>query len=411
MNNKLIIEGGKKAFKKTLNPAGSFPDSVKENVNRVLDEGRLFRYMVKEPENNEVSLTEKEFADYIGRKHAVAFNSCSSAMFTSLLIAGVKPGDNVFMPAFTFSAVPGSIVHANANPIMIDINEKYVIDLDSFKNSIAENPETKVLLLSYMRGHVPNLDKVSEICETNNITLIEDCAHALGTKWNGRSIGNLGLAACFSTQSYKMIDGGEGGFLVTDDDKTAAKAILYAGSYETNWKSHFNTELNPYLKDLQKKIPPFNFRMTMLNAATIRPQIGLIDSRAKVYNKKFERLVKILSKTKHIEIPKWDYKFEGVADSIQFNLIDLSNSQKQMFMELNHQEGIPVSLFGITKNNARCFWNWEYFKNNQNMFQAKEILYSACDMRLPFYLDDGDIDLLGNTMLKIIEYLKNDNKL
>jgi|TARA_B100000003_G_scaffold195581_1_gene197770 dTDP-4-amino-4,6-dideoxygalactose transaminase len=399
----LVIEGGEKSFNKPLNPAGSFPESVKKNVESVLNKGRLFRYDVKIPEESEVSLLEKEFAEYIGSKHSIAFNSCSSSIFVALKCAGVQPNNKVFMPAFTFAAVPSAIHHAYAHPLMIETQDDYCVDISDFKKKITDYPDIKVFLLSHMRGHVSDMDAIIELCSDNDIFLIEDAAHALGTQWEGKKVGVFGQAGCFSAQSYKMIDGGEGGFLVTDNDEIAAKAILYAGSYERAWKSHFHND-NTFLPKLQKEIPPYNFRMTNLTASIIRPQISLIDERKLKYNKNYCQLVNIISESQNIKVPDWDNRFEYVADSIQFNLIDLSIKQKSLFMDITHQEGIPISIFGLDNDNARCFWNWNFLENRQRLDKTKKILESACDMRLPLYLEPGDIELMGYAILRAINY-------
>ena len=147
-----------------VKPETLISPAVKENVQRVLNTGRLFRYDCKAPGESETSLLEKEFASYMGCKYAIAVNSCSSALFISLLCAGVKPGDSVFIPAFTFAAVPSSVVHANAKPLLIEIDENYSIDLMDFEEKVKNNREVKHLLLSYMRGYVPNLDEDSNKC-------------------------------------------------------------------------------------------------------------------------------------------------------------------------------------------------------------------------------------------------------
>ena len=123
-----------------------------------------------------------------------------------------------------------------------------------------KNPAQTVFLITHIGGIVnPEIIEIAKICKDNGVILIEDCAHALGAKWRGKLSGSFGQASCFSAQSYKMLDGGEGGLLVTDDEEIAAKSILYSGSYESSWKSHFGND-NPFLPKLQKKIPPFNFR-------------------------------------------------------------------------------------------------------------------------------------------------------
>jgi perosamine synthetase len=398
-----VIEGEGAKLSHKFNLANSFPQHVQDEVLRVLKNGRLYRYDVTSPDESEVSLLEREFAQYIGTKYAVAFNSCSSAIFTSLLCANVKPGDKVFMPAFTFIAVPSAIVHAGAIPVMINVRDDYCIDIVDFNKKISEYPDAKTLLLSHMRGHVSDMDKVTELCKSHGVTLIEDSAHALGTKWRGQNSGTFGQSGCFSAQSYKMIDGGEGGFLVTNDDEIAAKAILYSGSYEAKWKTHFYHN-NQYLLKLQRKIPAFNFRMSMLSASVIRPQIVLIDDRANKYNNNYFKLIAIISQSDHINVPVWSDHFYGVADSIQFNLVGLSKEQKLLFISTAQQEGLPISLFGLDDNNARCFWGWEFLDIKQDLSATKEVLESACDMRLPLYLSYDDIEIIGNALLKAINH-------
>ena len=167
-----------------INPETLISSKVKDNVQKVLNTGRLFRYDCKSAEESETSLLERDFAKYIGCKYAIAMNSCSSALFISLLCAGVKPEDSVFIPAFTFAAVPSSVIHANAKPLLIDIDENYSIDPVDFEEKVKNNRDVKHLLLSYMRGYVPNLDEVCKICDEYGVSIIEDCAHSIGARWD-----------------------------------------------------------------------------------------------------------------------------------------------------------------------------------------------------------------------------------
>ncbi len=109
----------------------------------------------------------------------------------------------------TNTAVPSSIVHAGGVPIYIECNSEYVIDLEDLKRKIESHPDAKFFVLSYMRGHIPDLDAVKNICDRAGIYLIEDCAHSLGAEWDGNLVGHHGEIACFSTQSYKLLNSGE----------------------------------------------------------------------------------------------------------------------------------------------------------------------------------------------------------
>jgi perosamine synthetase len=157
----------------------------KAKLDEVLDTGVLFRYHEPNPENIPCAKLEQAFCEKFGFKYALGVNSASSGLLLSLLASGVQPGDSVLMPAFTFVAVPSSIVLSGANPVLVEINSDYALDPDHLEEQIAKyNP--KWLMLSYMRGTIPDLDRILEICSKHNITLIEDTAHAMGVKWNGQ---------------------------------------------------------------------------------------------------------------------------------------------------------------------------------------------------------------------------------
>src|SRR3989338_6825692 len=106
------------------------PDEVITKLKKILKSADLFRYQGMVPQDSETSVLERDFAKYVGTKYALAVNSCSSAIFLSLLCAGIKRGDKVLMPAFTFTAVPSSIIHAGGVPVLVEINEDYCVDLE-----------------------------------------------------------------------------------------------------------------------------------------------------------------------------------------------------------------------------------------------------------------------------------------
>lgn len=382
--------------------AGAIDALIIQNVEKVIATGRLYRYDCSTPEESEVSLLERDFAAFVGSKYAVAVNSCSSAIFLSLICSGVKPGDKVLIPAFTFLAVPSAVVHAGAVPVLVEINDNYSLNTDDLKKMIAR--DTRYLLLSYMRGHVPNLDEVISICSRNGIMLIEDCAHSLGVDWDGIPTGRFGTAGCFSMQSYKIIDGGEGGILVTDDEEVSAKAILYAGSYERLWTRHFDT--SSHLARLQKSIPAYNFRMSNLTASVVRPQLTLIRDRIKKYNDNYFHLTKILSRSPHIHFPARERKASLVADSVQFNLQGLTREQMLTFGRSCKERGVNIEIFGLSQDNARCYWNWDFLGQTRDLPATRKILESACDMRLRLFLTEEDITAMGAVILESIEYAK-----
>lgn len=150
--------------------------------------------------------------------------------------AGIEFQDKVLTNAFTFTAVPSSIVHGGGIPIYVECNHQYLIDLEDLNSKIQANSDINFFVLSHMRGHISDVDAIQEICDKAGIYLIEYCAHSLGTKWYDdkldkyKLVGHHGQISCFSSQSYKLMNSGEGGFVATDDEKIAAYCIL-AASY------------------------------------------------------------------------------------------------------------------------------------------------------------------------------------
>ena len=280
-SRKLIVEGGKKVVDfntKAFKPA---PESGITEAVESIRTGMMFRYQHKDKANSHVSMFEKEFAEHLGCKYALGVNSCGSAMFIALKIAGVKPGGKVLSNAFTFTAVPSAIHHAGAIPIFVESNDEWGLDVVDLERKVVESG-TKILLMSYMRGHVPDIDAVMAVVKKHDLFFIEDCAHAYMTSWDGTLLGRFGEIACFSTQSSKALSSGEGGILCTDDREIAAKAILYSGSYEERWNRHHGMDAD-MMKELQNQIPGYSMRMSEITGALLRPQITRLGEIHKIH--------------------------------------------------------------------------------------------------------------------------------
>jgi dTDP-4-amino-4,6-dideoxygalactose transaminase len=372
-------------------------DSVVESVVQTIEGGRLFRYDCKSPEESATALLEKKFAETFGFKYVLAMNSCSSGLFVSLLCAGVQPGDKVAIPAFTFIAVPSAIVHAGAQPVLVEVTEDYVLDVDDFEKKV-NGGDVKALLLSYMRGRIPDLDRVLEICETYNVVLIEDAAHSLGVLWDGVQTGQFGLAAAFSAQSYKMIDGGEGGIFVTNDKETAYKAMMYTGAYEQNWQKHFGTQDDEALiKSMTHAYPAYNFRMSNLSAAALIPQLDQVDARVEHFNRNYNLLVDMLSDHPNVRVPQFHPKMRPAADSIQWEFVGLKEQQINAIQQHMQSAGYKMEIF--TGENARCYWNWRFFKRVEECPFTRQLLQRTIDLRLRLHNTPQTIQETGKTVL------------
>ncbi len=407
-------------FTKSFDTPNPIPSQGISNAVSLMENGMLYRYGHIDssstddkdsfPANeSEVSKLEFTFSQYTGHKYVVAVNSCGSAMFIALKSMGVQPGEKVFTNAFAFTAVPSSIVHANAVPVYIECNDQYVIDLEHFEEQIAQQPDVKYFILSHMRGHISELDKIKALCDEHNIRLIEDCAHGLGKRWNTDNkaknsfVGHHCEIACYSTQSHKMLNSGEGGFIATNDDALAAYCILAAGSYEGLYKKHLSRPMDDNIfENIKFEVPNFSLRMNNLTAAILRPQIELIDERIASYKEKHERLISILTGVNHIHIPSAVDSAEHVGDSLQFNLVGFNKKNVNAFVKRADEKGVKIQVFG-KEDNARDFRNWLYsFDETPKLGNTTKIISYACDLRLPMAFNMDDIDTIGAIIKEVI---------
>ena len=333
-------------------------------------------------------------------KYAVGFNSCGSALFIALKTLGVEAGDGVLANAFSFTAVPSAIHHATATPVYVESTDGFVMDHEDLEKKITK--DTRYLMLTHMRGKVADIDKIYELAEKHDLQVVEDCAHAIGIKWNDVQLGRRAKVACFSSQSAKMINSGEGGFLCTDDEEIAAKAICYAGCYEALVAQHLVAPSKEVFDRVKKGTPNYSLRMSDLTACCVRPQIDTLEERIAVYNTRYERIVSQLRAdavgAAHFHIPPIDARVRPVSDSLQINLRGLTGEQVQSFLANSKRRGMPVGLFG-SADNARNFRNWQYSPIATDVDATEAMIAAAIDVRLPLQFEDEDFDAMGAVLL------------
>lgn len=389
------------------------PHTVPEDgIPRIVDmlkKGDLFRYGGNDEGSLQVSYVESEMAAYTGHKYCVGLNSCGSAIFLALWAAGVKDGDVVLSNALTFNAVPSAIHHARATGVLIESDDDYTMDLEDMERKVKAHPEAKFMLVSHMRGQVCDMDRVREMCDEHGITMIEDCAHSVGVLYGGRHTGHHGVAACFSSQSHKGLNSGEGGFLCTDDEEIAAKAIVIAGGYEKLYMSHIAAPGKEVFDRIEPlNIPNFSLRMSSLTAAAIRPQIKQLEGRVERANATFKRVSSTLMRGAKeagasINIPGHHPSVRPHKDSIQFNLVGYTWEQVQQYLADVKARGIPVAVFGTPGGGlARDFRSWKYMYKNgvpPAMDKTEGIIQYCVDLRLPPGFSDADFDKVAECLV------------
>jgi dTDP-4-amino-4,6-dideoxygalactose transaminase len=381
-------------FAKEFTKQECLPVEAIERANELLRTGRLHRYNNGPGEESDAALIECEFADYVGSKYCVALSSCGSSLYVALKCAGVVPGDLVLSNAFTLAPVPGAIEHAAAKPVFVECGRDFCVDLDDLERK-AEASQARYFLMSHMRGHIADMDRTLEICRRFGVTLIEDCAHTMGAKWAGRYSGTFGRIGCYSTQTYKHINSGEGGLLVTDDAAIAAKAILYSGSYMF-YDRHISRPDERIFETHKYEIPNLSLRMSNLQAALIRPQLRLLPERVRQWNERYRVLAEGLKRIAHIHVPTRDQREDFVGSSIQFSLEGTSRSQAEALVSECNRRGVAVMWFGRVEPQGytSSYHTWRYVERLPNLRQTDGVLDFMCDMRIPLTFTMEDCDLL-----------------
>jgi len=379
------------------------PAAGLERANELMRSGRLFRYGEMGADQLDASLLEQEFAALIGRRYCVAVNSGGAALFLALKVAGVEPGDAVLVNGFTLAPVPGAIVHAAARPVIVEIGRDLTIDVADLSAKAATSG-ARVLMLSHMRGHIADMDAVRAVCRDHALTLIEDCAHALGATWRGQAIGTLGAVGAFSAQTYKHLNAGEGGLLVTDDERMAGRAILHSGSYMLH-EQHLSRPDPRVLDELSEATANFSMRMTSLAAAMLRPQLAELPRRVARWRAIHARIAAGLSGFQYVALPQCHPGAEPAPTSIQFSLQGLGADEIVSVLVHAKARGLPIKWFGAARQTGftSAPRHWRYAGEQSSLSRTHDALAGLCDIRTPVSLGDDDCDVIALIVRESIE--------
>ena len=357
----------------------------------VLRHGRLHRYNTAPGEVAETALLEEEFAAFTGARYCLAVASGGYAMATALRAMGVGQGDPVLTNAFTLAPVPGAIASVGAKPVFIETTPDLTLDFAHLE-AMAIATGSRTLMLSHMRGHLADMDALMALCDRLRLRVIEDCAHTMGAHWNGTPSGRFGAVGCYSNQTYKHMNAGEGGFLITDDAQIAARAILLSGSYML-YARHRAAPPPEAFAGIRLDTPNISGRMDNLRAAILRPQIAMLADRGDRWLALYRRLEDGLADTQGLRlIPR--PRAEGfVPSSFQFSLPGWEGARMQALVGRCAARGVELKWFGAPDPIAFTsrYDHWAY-AGPVPLPQTDRVLAGLIDMRLPltFCLADAE---------------------
>ena len=382
----------KEIFKGSFTQQEPIPEAAIAAAVRIMQSGRLHRYNVADGEPGETALLEQEFAAFTGAKYCVAVASGGYAMATALRAAGVKPGERVLTNTFTLAPVPGAIASLGAVPVFVGVSESLTIDLADLE---AKADQADYLLLSHMRGHICDMDRLMAICEGNGIAVIEDCAHTMGAHWRDVPSGRYGLAAAYSCQTYKHINSGEGGFLVTDDEELAARSIILSGSYML-YERHLAAPAPEVFEEIKYETPNVSGRMDNLRAALLRPQLAALPEQVQRWNKRYKTLEAGLRETPGLTVVERHPEEHFVGSSIQFLLSDWPAEKVEDVVSGCARRGVELKWFGASEPKAFTsrYDSWRYAPSAP-MPESDRVLSAILDMRVPLTFSEEDCALIA----------------
>jgi dTDP-4-amino-4,6-dideoxygalactose transaminase len=368
------------------------PDAGIEAALAVLNHGRLHRYNTAPDELSETALLEQEFAGIVGSKFALAVASGGYAMATALRACGVTHGDAVLSNAFTLAPVPGAIAAVGGVPVFVGVTEDLTIDLEDLE---AKADQASYLLLSHMRGHICDMDRLMAICDAAGITVIEDCAHTMGAAWSGVPSGRHGAVGCYSCQTYKHVNSGEGGFLVTDDPLIAAKSVMLSGSYML-YEKHLAAPDPAVFEQVKYVTPNISGRMDNLRAAILRPQLKDLDAQVDRWKARYDALESGLRETPGLTVIDRPAKETLVGSSFQFLLLDWTSDKVTEIVSRCAARGVELKWFGKAEPVAFTsrYDSWRYAPS-EPMPKTDRILAGIVDIRVPLTFSIEDCELIA----------------
>jgi dTDP-4-amino-4,6-dideoxygalactose transaminase len=358
-------------------PGGlSLGKEEEEAVIQVIRSKRLFRYYGPGDSESAVKELEERFAGVTKTKYALAVNSCTNGLITALLAAGVQPGDEVIIPAYTFVATPAAVVGANAIPVIVDIDDTFTIDPVEMEKNVTE--KTKAVIPVHMRGEPCDMDKIMELAGKYNLKVIEDAAQANGGAYHGKPLGSIGEAGCFSFQYHKIITAGEGGIICTDSEELIDRS---QGIHDTgaNWRGSLHSIGSDGALGIDNfpRFPGYNFRMPEIIAALMLVQLerrqGLLD-KMKNYSSKIRS---VLSRYPGISLRRLHDPEGSTGICCMFTTAD-PKTAKEIALALD-AEGIEAAAMG-----HRDVPDWHVYKNWKHVLNRQ----GNNDTGFPFTLSD-----------------------
>ena len=344
----LALKGGKKSKQKAFPIWPQYDEAERKALTGVLESGIWWRT----PGTRALSF-EQEFAKFHTAKHGIAVTNGTAALEVTMSALGIGSGDEVIVPDFTFVATASAVLYAGAMPVTVDVSpDTYCIDSKLAEAAIT--PRTKAIVAVHMGGHPADLDALTELARNKGIALVEDSSHAHATEWKGTRIGAMGTAGTFSFQASKLMTAGEGGIIISNDDKfeRQARSVHDCGRLPGQWfYSHY--------------VNGSNYRLSEWQGAVLSVQLTRLDSQTQRRHENARLLDRLFSRIPGITPQRLDsrctrngqYAYIFHVDSKHF-----AGASTGKLIQAMNAEGIPNQASYPPVHALDVFQNGEYRK-------------------------------------------------
>jgi dTDP-4-amino-4,6-dideoxygalactose transaminase len=349
-------------------------------LSRVIARGQLLRY--RGGEHGFTTQFETELTKKLGVKHALTVNSGTSALISALAAAGIGPGDEVLVPAYTWVATAIAPLAVGAVPVLVDVNESLTIDPEDIKRKIT--PYTKAIIPVHMLNLVCDMDAITAIAKEHRLKIIEDACQAVGVTYKGRRVGTIGEVGAFSFNQFKNLNSGEGGAVLTNDDRIFTRARMYhdVGSYTREYEFEGNEAV----------FAGVNLRVSELTGAVLHAQLPKLDPLLQRLRKRHTMMTKYLSRTTKLRISPHNDPANAVGLTVIFDRPeDAKAFATQSGVERLIDTGRHVYTNWVPIMTQRTFhermnpWKWanrEITYSNDMCSRTLEILARTCHVFL-----------------------------
>ena len=343
-------------------------------------------------------------AESMEAKYAVVVSSGTAALHCACIAAGIRSGDEVITTPLTFAASANCVLYCGGTPVFADINqETYNIDVDNIRMLITK--KTKAIIAVDFTGQAVQSKEIREICDEYGLIFIEDAAHAIGTKYDGKPIGSLADMTCFSFHPVKTITGGEGGAVLTNSEELYRKLVLAPVHGITRDKGHMENELEAGSWYYEQITLGYNYRITDFQAALIISQmkkLGRFKARRKeiveMYNDTFAEIPEIIIQKEILESDTCPHLYIIRLD------LDKLNCTRKEFFDAMSAENVQCQIHYIP-----VYW-FPYYRRlgyNKGLCPNAEKIYETI-MSIPLYpkMTDKDVKDVIRAVIKVIENYK-----